>query len=74
MVEISSARFAVTPGVTFSFEKECGSEKSRLHNISGSLCSTRLQETVIVPLPIQDKEKISEDPKKDTFASCGSPC
>ena len=36
-------RFAVTP--TFSFERECGSEKNRLPNVSGSVCSTRRQET-----------------------------
>ena len=46
MVEISCARFAVTPRVTFSFEKESGSEKSRLLNVSGSVCSTRPQETI----------------------------
>ena len=48
MVEISSTRFAVSPCSTF--EKECGSEKSRLLNVSGSACSTRRQETARLPL------------------------
>jgi hypothetical protein len=42
---VVSARFAVTPCVTFSFEKECGSEESRLLNVSGSVCCTRHQKT-----------------------------
>ena len=46
MVGIPSSRFAVTSCVTFSFEKECGSEKSRLLNVSGSVRSTRRQETL----------------------------
>ena len=50
MVEISSPRFAVTSCVTFSFEKECGSEKGRLLNVSGSVCSTCRQETARFPL------------------------
>ena len=46
MVVISSVRFAVTPCATlcFSFEKEFRSEKSRLLDVSGSVCSTRRQE------------------------------
>ena len=48
MVEISSVRFAETPCVTFSFEKECGSEKSRLLNVSGSVRSTHRQKTILL--------------------------
>ena len=45
-----SARFAVTSCVTFSFEKECGSDKSWLLNILGCVCSTHRQETAGFPL------------------------